>query len=541
MSTRQCSKVVRLLIAILGLWLSPFSGTAAAQSYTIMPQPFGVVQDNSGHIVSGGCVWTYVAGTTTAATTYSDNAGTPNTNPIKADSAGRFTAYLVAGSSYKFVYENTPCTVSPPTHGPTLRTADNIGGVPAAAATVDITCTAGETISAGQAVYVSTGSGGKTPAQCYKGDSANAYSSSSATVFGIAPAAITSTTAGTVRIAGSVTGLSSLTPGTDYYIGSSGALTSSAPSNARKLGTADTATSIILSLPPLVPNADNGVDDFRLTLSTGVPVTTADVTAATTIYCTPGGKGNRIALYDSTGAATVYTSAEFSIAVPATTSTMYDVFAYANSGTPTLELTAWTNDTTRASAIVLTTTGVYTKTGDLTRRYLGSFRTTGTSGQTEDSLAKRYLWNYYNRVSRPMAVLEATDSWTYTTLTYRQANAATTNQLDFVIGVAEVEVNADVFATYGNSTGGVLVRVAIGEDSTSSPTTTGQIIHQDNAASGIYGLATAKLRRYPAVGRHTWVWLEESVATGTTTWYGDDGGSSLSRTQSGILGSLSGG
>lgn len=235
---------MRILLILL---LLACPKVARAQNYTLSPPPFLIALDNSGKIINNACIWTTIAGTSTPATTYSDNAGTPNLNPIRSDSAGRFTAYLIAGSSYKFQYEGS-CT--PPAHGTTLRTADNVAGTPASAATVDATCTAGETISAGFAVYVSNGSGGKTPGQCYKGDSANGYSSSTATVFGIAPAAITSGTAGTVRIVGSVTGLSSLTPGTDYYIGTSGALTSTAPANARKLGTADTTSSIILSLPP---------------------------------------------------------------------------------------------------------------------------------------------------------------------------------------------------------------------------------------------------------------------------------------------------
>src|SRR3990167_10501799 len=157
----------------------------------------------------------------------------------------------------------------------------------------------------------------------------------------------------------------------------------------------------------------------RLTLTTVTPVTTADVTAATTVYLTPY-KGSYIGLYDGTSWQ-AYTLTEISIAVPATTSTMYDLYVYDSSGTLTLEAVAWTNDTTRATALALQN-GVYCKTGTLTKRYVGSFRTTGSSGQTEDSLAKRYVWNYYNRVVRQLRVIEATDTWAYSTNTIRQAN-----------------------------------------------------------------------------------------------------------------------
>lgn len=528
--THKTPKIWPSVIALILLLAAP----AQAQNYTLTPDPFLTVLDNSGLIVVGGCVWTYAAGTTTPIATYSNNSGTTNTNPIIADTAGRYTAYLLAGTNYKFVYE-TACT--PPAHGSVLRTADNIAGVPASAANVDITCTAGETISAGQAVYLSAGSGGKTVGQCYKGDSTNAYSSSAATVVGIAPSAITSASSGTVRLAGSVTGLSSLSPGSDYYISTAGAITSTAPTNARKLGAADTSTSLILTLPIPLPNADNATDGFRVGASSATCFPTADITAATTLYLTPC-TGNRIALYDSSGVATVYVSAEVSIAVPATTSQMYDIFVFASGSTPTLELLAWTNDTTRATGITRTTTGAYTKSGDLTRRYVGSFRTTTVSGQTEDSFAKRYVWNYYNRIRRVGRVFDSTDSWPYTTATWRQMNGAATNQLDFVIGVAEVAAHVQVTAQASNTNVSVRINVGIGEDSTTTPSATSIIGLVDSAVANARFQLLATDDTYPAIGRHVFVPLEFSAATGTTTWYGDNGGGPSMQT--GILGWIEG-
>lgn len=214
------------------------------QSYTITPTPFQVVLDNAGAIVSGACVWTYQAGTTTPATTYSDTSGTTNTNPIIADSAGRYTAFLTPGQSYKFVYESA-CT--PPAHGTTLRTADNIIAVPSNSAGVDVIGTAGEALSAGNAVYLSDGSGSKTAGDWYKADNTNTYSSTTNPV-GMITAAIASGATGTIRIEGTVSGLTSLTIGLPYYISTSGAITSTAPSsNVRRLGTADTTSSLVLA------------------------------------------------------------------------------------------------------------------------------------------------------------------------------------------------------------------------------------------------------------------------------------------------------
>ena len=269
--------------------------------------------------------------------------------------------------------------------------------------------------------------------------------------------------------------------------------------------------------------ASIGVNDFRLTLESGVPVSATDQLAKTTVYCTPGGQGNQIDLYDAAGVPTRYTAAQFSIALPAAASQLYDVFAYANAGAPALELLAWTNDTTRATALTLATTGVWTKTGDLTRRYVGSVRTTTAAGQSEDSLVKRYLWNACNRVRRPMTRQESATSWTYSSTTVRQANANALNQLDLVVGLPEVAIEVLLQVKANNSAGGgANVAATIGEDSTtasvSSPFTYGTSV-----SAGIDLPLTAHLAKVPAIGRHFYTWLEQSAASGTTTW-GNAGG-----------------
>lgn len=271
--------------------------------------------------------------------------------------------------------------------------------------------------------------------------------------------------------------------------------------------------------------------DGRLSLTTGVPVTTADVTAATTLYWVPY-QGNQLALYSGT-AWVMFAQAQLSIAVPATTNQMYDVFIDYNAGTPALSLTAWTNDTTRATALT-TQDSVYVLTGSTGKRYVGSFRTTGVSGQTEDSIAKRYLYNYYNRAARPMRVLEATDSWTYTTFTVRQARGSTANQLDMVIGVSEDTVTAVAHALSSNATASSTRRVLIGLDSTTakaSGSTSGVMASQANLSEVVS--AEASFTGFVGEGRHILTWLEDSNTLGTSTFYGDSGGVLL---QSGIDG-----
>lgn len=256
-----------------------------------------------------------------------------------------------------------------------------------------------------------------------------------------------------------------------------------------------------------------GVNDFRLTLTSGTPVTTADVTGATTLYCCPY-QGNRIALY-SGSRWNIRTSAQFSLAIGVLTSGRpYDVFCYDNAGVPTLELHAWTNDTTRATALVYQD-GVLCKSGAVTRRYMGSFYTTSTT-TTEDSAANRYLWNYYHRVRRSMVRSESTASWTYTLATLRQANGSTANQLNCMIGVAEdcVQVGVSVLSSPTNATG---TFVGIGMNSTTVNVGQSGLI---GSSAGAIIQNTSNYAGAPAAGRNYFAWLEGAQPSGTVTWYG---------------------
>lgn len=288
------------------------------------------------------------------------------------------------------------------------------------------------------------------------------------------------------------------------------------------------------ALPTFQASTGGGKDintvSGRLTLTTAVPVTTSDVSAAGTLYFTPY-KGNSIYLYTAS-AWTFYTFTEKSIAVASGTNQMYDVFIYDNSGTLTLELLAWTNDTTRAT-VLATQDGVLCKTGALDRRYLGSIRTK-TASQCYDTVSFRHLWNYYNRIPCQMQnTTETTDTWTYTTNAFRQARASTTNQLDFIVGVSEDVVESAVFGSAANTGAAVLVTVGIGLDSTSTNSASLTSAGNTPVASG-YVITTANYKGYPGIGRHILTWLEYSGASGTTTWYGDGG--APSQIQNGIFG-----
>lgn len=275
----------------------------------------------------------------------------------------------------------------------------------------------------------------------------------------------------------------------------------------------------------------NDITDGRLTFTSGSPVTVADVVGATILYYTPY-IGKNITLFDGTSIWNTLSFSELSIAIPSTTNTMYDVLIYNNSGVPTLELQSWTNDTTRTVSLVRQD-GVLVLSGSLTRRYVGTFRTTTVSGQSEDSVIRRWLWNYYNRVTKPMLFIDSTPSWTYSTAAWRQARGSTANQLDAIIGVIEDFIYISVGCLVGNST--ITQRtsaVGIGINSTTVNSSTYNVEGVFN--STVYATPYAYYNAYPpSSGRHIYTRLEYGDGTDTQTWEGTG-----STSKSGIIGYL---
>ena len=312
--------------------------------------------------------------------------------------------------------------------------------------------------------------------------------------------------------------------------------------NKPSAGNTDWTTLINDNWTTIENSLDQSICQGRLTLTSGTAITTSDVTAATTLYFTPY-QGNRIAVYDGT-TWKIYSLTEKSLSLSGlAANTNFDIFIYDNAGTLTLEALAWTNGTTRATALA-SQDGIYVKSGATTRRYLGTIRTTGTIGQCEDSAAKRFLWNAYNRVPRALSITDTTNSWTYTTATWRSANSSTANRVEMVIGLSENPVSARTVALVSNSGAAVLISVAsgIGIDSTSvnSATVMGTQVAVVESATGNFGTGTqahSVYRGYPGIGYHYLQWLEISEATGTTTWYGDN---NLTYIQSGLTAEVMG-
>lgn len=515
----QCAARVSRLAAqaITAILLLLAVAPVGAQLGTVAPYPNPPYLDASGNPCALCTINSYVTGaSSTPLDTFTTAAlAVANANPIVLDAAGQASVYLTPGLTYRFVLKTAA--------GATLWTRDGIAGPNGVAAD--------RLRFSAHAATIATGAFTATYSQ-YSLDTEGAAATDDLDTI----AAGTGVGVGTLLL---------VTPANVSHV-----VTAKDSTGNLKLGGGDYALDSAKKSLTLYYDGSNwvevaragattvdvGVVEGRLTLTSGTPVTTADVTAATSIYYAPY-KGNRIALYDGSIWA-IFTFTEKTLALGTLTNALpYDVFLYSNSGTLTLEALAWTNGTTRATALT-TQDGVLVKTGAATRRYLGTFYTTATT-TTEDSFAKRLLWNYYNRVRRDLRVTEATDTWTYETAAWHQANASTANQLAVVVGVAEVPIRVEVRAHVGNASGAAkVVYGGIGEDLTNA-IATGSLATRFDLLNGASADLTPSLAKYPAVGFHFYSWLEYGVASlGAGAWVGDGGAATLQ--QSGIVGWIDG-
>ncbi len=428
------------------------------------------------------------------------------------------------GTGTKFVVDTSPTLVTPNLGTPTALVGTNISGTAASLTAGTVTTNAnltGVITSVGNATSIASQTG--TGTKFVVDTSPTLVTPNLGT-----PSALTLTNATGLPTGGGGTGQSTYTDG-QLLIGNSSGNTLTKASLTAGTGISITPGNGSISIAATGSTSPGWVANGRLTLATGVPVTTTDQTAKTTLYYTPY-NGGFIDLYN--GSAWIRdTLTEISIAVPATTSTMYDVWVYDVSGTPTLEVLAWTNDTTRATALAYQN-GILVKSGTATRRYVGSFRTTGSSGQTEDSVTKRYVWNYYNRVMRQLYKASGDTSWNYATATWRQANSNTANQVDLVVGVGEDMVEATVNGacqtTAGGSPGTSQGNVGIGVSATSTNSAT--ILSPGVCQGSALTTSIAQYLGYPGVGRYFFAWLEQGTQnTSNITWYGTNGTATVSQ------------
>lgn len=296
----------------------------------------------------------------------------------------------------------------------------------------------------------------------------------------------------------------------------------------------------------------------RGTLTSGVAVTVSDVVGATIAYYVSAlSAGPAPPAYVPLWNGGAFISTSFtqlvnditqsvtgkSGAAAAAANSIYDFYVWNDAGTVRLTRSAaWASDTSRGTgagtAEVDFTTAFPTNKQAVTNGPAAGFGTlvfsarTDGSSQLKDTKAFRWLSNLYNYVPRPMSVVEATASWPYTTAAYRQANANTANQLDFIQCGAGAMLVAHVSGNSGNTSVGVLQTVGIGINQVTTNNASNWAVQNSPVASAVMPLV-ADYVGYVPFGRSFAAWLEYSAASGTTTWYAN---LSPGVTQAGISG-----
>lgn len=326
-----------------------------------------------------------------------------------------------------------------------------------------------------------------------------------------------------VPVADGGTGVSSLTA---YAVMCGGTTSTGSVQSIASVGTAgQVLTSNGAGALPTFQAASAGtmVAQGRLTLTTGVPVLSSNVTAAGTVYFTPY-NGNSISLYNGSAWTTI-TFSETSLALSGgTASRVHDVFGYNNSGSLALELLAWTNSTTRATAVTLQD-GRLVKSGDATRLLLGSIYLDGSKqaamqfdvGSANPS-GQFGLCNVYNQVPHTARLRETTASWSYNSTTWRRFNSSG-NSFAYVDSVGNVAVTGDIVAPWfpsGTESSGI--HIGLHRDwSSGAPTVSG--VGFENGSSTVAASIVGTLSEAGSVGRHTIDALERAYDSTTASIY----------------------
>ncbi len=168
--------------------------------------------------------------------------------------------------------------------------------------------------------------------------------------------------------------------------------------------------------------------------------------------------------------------------------------------------------------------------------YVGTIRTNSSSqvdmifvgtGAAGGDASVIGIWNTYNRRLITAANLDNTDSWNYTTATYRIKDNNAANRILVLAGLAEDGLQAVNDTSWSNTSSPVGVECTIGVDGMTAWATASTIGRSVNASTGSVNTMTAHWQGVTSLGLHYYAPLEASTATGTTTWYGDNGGSAL--------------
>lgn len=263
-----------------------------------------------------------------------------------------------------------------------------------------------------------------------------------------------------------------------------------------------------------VPTIDNtyaryDVPGGRLGGTSGAPFYTPTQPSISTLYYTPAIHDRITLYYGSLWQTFQFTEASLAVGGLSANS-LHDIFGYWTGSALALEAVAWSSSgagtSARATAIGQSN-GIWVKSGDATRRFLGTIYKGSTV--TSDEPTYRRIWNMYNQIHKPWIFADGT-SHAYATGTWRNWNAGASGEI--VMGdpgyVRTMGVTLDCQAL--NSSGNYMY---LGYLLNSNPTT---IYSHNYNSTPIWGGGYALT---PSVGYNTLA-LGENGSAGTTFYSG---------------------
>lgn len=255
-------------------------------------------------------------------------------------------------------------------------------------------------------------------------------------------------------------------------------------------------------------NVDAKTNNFRLSVVSGLPVNSGNLTSQTTLYLVPY-NGDSISLFNGSDWDVVSASGtSVSIATSTLASgSIYDVYCYNNNGVPALQFSpAWTNINARADAVFYTNAGVPLKSGTQTRRFVGTVWARN-SGVIDDSRQYRGVWNWDNRVTTLLDT-ENQSGHTYVSTTPRPWNNNSGIAIYWLQGFGGLGAQASIFAGISRATGAAGTAAVVDAVSNAAYNVIQVVSFSSGTANIQYRHAAGWIQSIPGLN---WMYVTESV------------------------------
>lgn len=296
------------------------------------------------------------------------------------------------------------------------------------------------------------------------------------------------------------------------------------------------------------------------------PIPPSDITAGTAVYYTPY-TGSTLPIYTGTTFSSLaFTQLTLTLSASQAADTIYDVFAFSNSGVVTLVTgPAWSNSTAGSSVRgtgagttqIQRLNGIWVNAVQITGRngastftiganlatYVGTIYTDHTAGQVSCYRAvgqnrKWGVWNAYNRVPTIVSVNDATANWTYSTATIRASHniPSSYSSIVFNAGSGTAANGASILVGLPEEQLNIVFSQMLRVDTSASSTIQGQSLVGINSTTagsgkvGQMGLISASIGSQsdvfatyalpPALGLTNVVCLEDAISSAVVTYSG---------------------